>query len=95
VKINWDASIDKGQSRIRVGVIARDHKGEVLEMCCTSKNYCTDSTMAEAYVAWMAVGLAIRLDVQNSIFEGDSLEVIQPVQKVECCWTTYDRLLTR
>jgi hypothetical protein len=32
VKVNWDGTVDKDNGRISIGVIVRDHEGEVLTM---------------------------------------------------------------
>lgn len=39
VKLNWDASIDKQQNRMGVGVFVCDHIGKALAMLYSSKEY--------------------------------------------------------
>ncbi|XP_059441702.1 uncharacterized protein LOC132174001 [Corylus avellana] len=48
VKVNWDASIDKRQNKMGVGVLVRDHEGKAIAMFCSSKEYVQDPSMAEA-----------------------------------------------
>ncbi|XP_059441892.1 uncharacterized protein LOC132174217 [Corylus avellana] len=88
-KINWDASVDKRQNRMGVGVVVRDHDGRALVMFGTSKEYVQDPSMAEAIAAREAVLLAQRLELRHIILEGDSLEIVQLLQKEEGCWSIY------
>jgi ribonuclease HI len=43
--------------------------------------------VAEAMALWMAVSLRQQLGLMDTIFEGDSLEVVQAVKKEEQNWT--------
>ncbi|XP_059450800.1 uncharacterized protein LOC132181566 [Corylus avellana] len=89
MKINWDASVDKRRKRMGVGVVVRDHDGRAIVMLGTSREYVQDPSMAEAIAAREAVMLAQRLELRHIILEGDSLEIVQLLQKEEECWSTY------
>ncbi|GLT55374.1 hypothetical protein SLA2020_285030 [Shorea laevis] len=40
VKLNWDAAVDEGNRRMGIGVIARDHTGEVVvTVSALNRNY--------------------------------------------------------
>jgi hypothetical protein len=88
VKINSDATVELQKNMMGIGVIARDHEGNVLAMLCTKKEHISDPTMAEAVVAWRAVNLARRLDLQSIMLEGDALEIVQALQEDKGCWST-------
>lgn len=77
VKVNWDASINKHQAQMGVGVIVRDHASKVLAMLC----------------AWTVVNLARRMELRNVVFEGDTLEIVQALNKEGNCWTTYGQIV--
>jgi hypothetical protein len=77
VKINWDASVNKSQKKMGVGVVVRDSDGAVVAMYCLTKGFITSPSTAEAVGAWAAVDLAQRLGLRRAIFEGDALEIVQ------------------
>ena len=89
VKVNWDASISKQQNKMGVGLAVRDHTGQVWVMACATKDFINDPTTAEAVGAWFTVALAKRLGLRQVIMEGDSLEVVQAINREGNCWTAY------
>ncbi|XP_059436346.1 uncharacterized protein LOC132169309 [Corylus avellana] len=54
VKVNWDASISKDLGMMGVGVILRNHDGEVIASFCTSKPRYLEPGSAEPVGAWHA-----------------------------------------
>jgi ribonuclease HI len=77
IKVNWDASIDKEGKRMGMGVVARDHEGEVVATLCAQIRYITDPTSAEALAAWKGVELINRMEWNRAILEGDAQEVVK------------------
>jgi hypothetical protein len=55
VKIKWDAAISMLGDRMGVGVVARDHNGNVVGALCCMRPFISDPTTAEAVGAWQAV----------------------------------------
>jgi hypothetical protein len=51
IEVNQDAAIDKSRKMISVGVIVRDHEGNVLATMCSPKPYIIDQTIEETYAA--------------------------------------------
>ncbi|XP_059449513.1 uncharacterized protein LOC132180640 [Corylus avellana] len=76
IKINWDASIDVGTQRMGMGMVARNNRGEVAAMYCSTKPFVNDPSAAEALAAAQAVHLGRRMAWENIILEGDALEVV-------------------
>ena len=68
-----------------VGIVVRDHTGQALVMACATKEFINDPTTAEVVGAWLAVALTKRLGLQNVIMEGDSLEVVQAINREGNC----------
>ncbi|XP_059455141.1 uncharacterized protein LOC132185379 [Corylus avellana] len=77
IKLNWDAAVDKETKRVGLGVVARNHRGEVLAMYCDTKA----STTAEALAASRAVLVAGNLAWNKIILEGDALEIVQRLSR--------------
>jgi hypothetical protein len=55
IKINWDAAIDRSGDRMGVGVVARDHCGNVVGAMCYTRPSISEPATAEAVGAWTAV----------------------------------------
>ncbi|XP_059450984.1 uncharacterized protein LOC132181765 [Corylus avellana] len=93
VKCNWDAAIDLAGKRMGVGIVIRNHVGEVVAAQCSTRPYIVDPMTAEAIAVW-TVALFIRsLGVENVKLEGDSLRVVRGLQGDEKCWASVGHLL--
>jgi hypothetical protein len=58
VKVNWDAAISTDLNLTGMGVILRDHMGEVLASFCTFKPIAMEPVSAEALAAWYATEIS-------------------------------------
>lgn len=83
IKINWDASIDVGSQRMRMGMVARNNRGEAVAMCCATKPFVNDPSAVEAMAVAQAVQLGRRMAWEKIIPEGDALEVVQLLRRRE------------
>ena len=72
IKVNWDASIDVARQLMRMGVVARNNRGEVLAMFCATKRCALEPSAAEALAAWQAAQLGLRMQWRKIILEGDA-----------------------
>jgi len=72
IKLNWNASVDRKNKLMGVGLIARDHTGQVRAPLCTHKPYVIDPTTAEALAARQGVELCHNLGFQSIVLEGDA-----------------------
>jgi hypothetical protein len=79
LKINWDATVNKKNKIIGVGIVIQDHKGVVRATMCSSKPYVSDPTVAEALGARQAVELCRNLGFQNILLEGDAKEIVSEI----------------
>ncbi|KAF5458729.1 hypothetical protein F2P56_022739 [Juglans regia] len=61
-KVNFDATIDKTNNRVGMGIEARKYKGELLLSICASKMFSGISDLAEATVLWRAMDLVAELN---------------------------------
>jgi hypothetical protein len=94
IKINWDAAVDKQKGKIGMGVIARDHSGQVIAMLSGPKEFIDESSLVEALVAREAVYLCISLRLQNCILDGNALEVVNAINQEGLCRGTYGQITT-
>lgn len=83
--VNWDASVDKKNRRMGIGVIVCDCKGEVLATLSAPKEGIIDLVIAQATVQ--------ELGLFNVILEGDSLQVVQVLDSAEINWSKYGHLI--
>ncbi|XP_059436112.1 uncharacterized protein LOC132169039 [Corylus avellana] len=93
VKLNWDAAIDVGRQKMGVGIIARDHAGNVLAVFCASRPLVIDPTVAEDIVAWKATDVCMLMGFSKVILEGDSIEVVKALKGDDWCWNRYGSLI--
>jgi ribonuclease HI len=80
VKVNWDAAISKEHNITGVGVILRDHRGDVIASFCTHKPTAMEPASAEAMAAWYATEICKQMDARYIILEGDAKEITQALQ---------------
>jgi ribonuclease HI len=76
IKFNWDAALDDRKKIMGMGIIARDHHGEVKASMCDVIPYIRDPSVAEAIAARRAVQFAHNMGVQLIELEGDAREII-------------------
>ncbi|XP_062155083.1 uncharacterized protein LOC133863104 [Alnus glutinosa] len=81
MKINWDAALHKENKHMGVGVVICDDKGDVVVALSKIVPYIVDPLTAETVVVWHAARLVCEMGFQNVLMEGDSLSVIQELQK--------------
>jgi hypothetical protein len=93
IKVNWDAAVDKEGQKMGIGIIARDHNGSIVAVLEASRKFITDPTTAEALAAWKMAELCVRMQLDNVVLEGDSLEVVQALNNKDCSWARYGTLI--
>jgi ribonuclease HI len=76
IKLNWDAALDNRKKIMGMGIIARDHNGEVKAAMCDVIPYIRDPIVAEALAACRAVQFTHDIGAQSVELEGDAREVI-------------------
>jgi hypothetical protein len=81
IKVNWDAALDQTRKRMGIGVIGRNHLGQVLAAYCDTKPFVKDPASAEAWGAWRAVELCRTMGWRKVQLEGDALEIIQAFKR--------------
>ncbi|XP_042954618.1 uncharacterized protein LOC122291034 [Carya illinoinensis] len=86
-KANWDAAVDKENSKIGVGVVVRDSSGMVIASVCSSIFLNPDHLLGEAVAALKASTLCFDIGLNQVMLEGDSSAVVQAVQRRDECWS--------
>ncbi|XP_040987666.1 uncharacterized protein LOC121235384 [Juglans microcarpa x Juglans regia] len=86
-KVNWDAAIDKGNSRLGIGVMVRNSEGAVMASLCSSMDLFPNPLLGEAVAARRASSFCAELGLQHIILEGDSLSVVKAIQHKEDSWS--------
>jgi hypothetical protein len=76
-----------------IGIITCDHSGTVLAAVSLLMPGVTDPTTAEAVAAWKMAEACVSLGYSKVILEGDSLEIVNSLQKDDCCWSRYGAMI--
>ena len=76
-KVNFDVAVFKSCNQAGLGVIVRDWRGEAIGALSTSVPAAQTVVELEALACCRAVLFAVELGLQDVVFEGDSLQVIQ------------------
>ncbi|XP_042939466.1 uncharacterized protein LOC122274496 [Carya illinoinensis] len=86
-KLNWDAAINQPLNQVGIGAIIRDCSGQVLGTMLARRELNLSPFTAEAYVVMMAVIFCKEAGFQSVLFEGDSLKVVEGMQKTAKDWS--------
>ncbi|KAG2685531.1 hypothetical protein I3760_10G129600 [Carya illinoinensis] len=84
-KINFDASVDKVGKKMGMGVVARNHEGELMFSICVARCFVGDVQVAKAKALWKAMEMAAVLNLQKVCFVGDAQKVIKVVRSKGAC----------
>jgi hypothetical protein len=93
IKLNWDAAINEEKQMMGLGIVGRDHNGQICLAVADCRRFLTDPTSAEALAAWKSATLCVRLGFPDVLLEGDSLEVVQALNREESTWGRYGALI--
>ncbi|KAG6678721.1 hypothetical protein I3842_14G094800 [Carya illinoinensis] len=77
VKVNWDAAVSEAYDRVGIGLVARDHGGNVIAIKRVAREGYVAPLMAEALGGLHAAMFAAELNLSSVVLEGDSLQVVQ------------------
>ncbi|XP_042962496.1 uncharacterized protein LOC122296768 [Carya illinoinensis] len=86
-KVNWDVAVRTGEGRIGVGVLIRDHTGQVVGALRAQRPFRGRPFDAEAYGALMAAIFIKELGLNKVCLEGDSKQVVDLLQKYGLDWS--------
>jgi hypothetical protein len=92
-KFNWDAAINVEKQMMGLGIVGRDHNGQICLAVSDCRRFIMDPTTAEAFGAWKLAALCVQLGFSDVILEGDSLEVVQALIREEPTWGRYGALI--
>jgi hypothetical protein len=94
VNVNWDAAVDKRKNLMGVGVIARNHSGEVLAAQCAVQRYIVDPAVAKAIGAKMGIALGRLLGLHAILLEGDTCAVVAALKRDEEEYNRFGSIIT-
>lgn len=81
LKINVDAAVDADKQMAGLGVVIRDQEGNCKAAAVKTSKVFGSVAMAEAAAMEWGLQVALRVGVTAGIFESDSLEVVELVNK--------------
>ncbi|CAL5400558.1 unnamed protein product [Camellia sinensis] len=93
LKINFDGALFKELKAVGVGVVIRNHLGEVMAALSERLPFWVDSDCAEAYAATKAVELARDLGFSDIHLEGDSLRIVKALREEAEFMSEYGHIL--
>ncbi|XP_042968927.1 uncharacterized protein LOC122301581 [Carya illinoinensis] len=93
-KINWDASLNEDRGRAGFGLVARDHTCSILATKKLSKPCLMDPLLAESMGGLYAADMAYEMDCRLVILEGDSLTIVQGIEKQIDRWDRVGMILS-
>jgi len=92
--VNWDVAVDKINRKMGIGLIMRDPIGEVLASCKPQKIiYIIDMVIVEFIAASRSTIFIRELGLRNVELEGDTLQIVQALQKDDKNWCKYGPLI--
>jgi|UniRef100_A0A2N9ED81 hypothetical protein len=92
-KANFDGAFFEESHEAGVGVIIRNHKGEVMASLCQRIPFPQSVEALEAYAARSAVQLSKDLGLKEVDIEGDSLTIVNDLCNPEPCYSLYGHLI--
>jgi ribonuclease HI len=92
-KVNWDATVDKKNGRIGLGIVVRDYEGVVLAERSTTNNFLVEPVMAEALAAFHAIELCQEMDFSDIILEGDALQIVNTMKTTGTNWSNFGHIV--
>ncbi|KAA3486789.1 reverse transcriptase [Gossypium australe] len=82
IKINFDGAFDERSKSSASGVVVRNSSGRVLISRTTIHRGITSAFAAEAVACCQATQIALDMNIENIIIEGDSLSVIKKCKNI-------------
>lgn len=92
-KANWDAAFDVKKNKMRIGIVIRDSRGEVIATLFNCEDHVTSQKIAEFNALRRALVLCAEIDIHAVVFEGDAKSIIEEINSVEESWAPYGLLL--
>lgn len=93
LKVNWDAAVDKSNGRIGLGVVIRDHLGQMYASKSQTRHGYLEPVAAEAMAALLASLLCCEMRLQQVMLEGDAKVIVDAVNARETVWTRWGHLV--
>lgn len=85
-KANWNPTIDGINNTMRVGVVNRDNRGEVVAALCQIKEHVCSSNIAEIKALWRAMLLCSEIVIKLA-------KIFEEITNSEKSWTLHGQLI--
>ena len=92
-RVNWDAAVGKQTGRTGLGVVIRDHHGELMAARSLTYVGLLDPAAAEAVAATMAIQLAWDKGYRQVYMEGDVKVIIDAILEDARDWSRVGHLV--
>lgn len=89
VKINWDATLDKQNQVVGLGIVARDGAGRFLSDCSIKKWMMVLPIVAKVVAAFHTMLFAKEKGFMHVIFEGDALTIVNDMNSNHPCESSH------
>lgn len=86
--------MDKAQCRIGIGIIVRHHDGSIIATMRMRKSLFPNPFLVKVCGALEVTKFGINLGLHLILLEGDSLKVIQTINKVEDSWSCAEMFIS-
>lgn len=93
-KINWDAVVDKLHCKVGIEIIARDCERKIMATKRMQSDLFPNPLLAESFGAFQATIFGAKIRLKNIILEGDALQVVQSLTKIEVPWNSTGLIIT-
>ncbi len=92
-KINCDVALDNKKGRMGIGLLIRDSKGKVHAAASQVVDFIFDPVVGESIAALKAVEFCKNRGLDRIMVEGDSIQVVQSINKPGLNWGKYGHIV--
>jgi hypothetical protein len=92
-KLNWDVALDFQNKLMGIGVVVRDHQGEIMAALRRRVTCSPAPIQAESAGALAAAEFSRDLGLQDLILEGDSISVVNALRSSNPNWSPHGQII--
>jgi ribonuclease HI len=92
-KLNWDVALDFKNKLMGIGVVVRDHHGEIMAALRRRETCSPEPVQAESAGALVAAEFSRDLGLQDLILEGDSSSVVSALRSSSPNWSPHGQII--
>ena len=92
-KLNWDVASDFKNKLMGIGVVVRDHHGEIIAALKRRESWSPELVHAESVGALVVAEFSRDLGLQDLILEGDSITVVNALKSFSPNWSIFGQII--